>query len=374
MPRCKTLLLALVLAAACSDKAPPPPPPAPVSVAAVVRRDVPVELQATGTVEPEQTVKLQAQVTGTVVKVGFREGDMVSKGQVLFELDRRPYAAQLAEARAGMARSQAQLANARSILVRNEQLALSDNIAEQALNDSRTQVEAFQATLAADSALVEQARLSLEYATIRSPITGRAGGLLVRPGNLVRANAVEPLVVVNQLKPILVRFAFPVAQLGPLTNLVRTQPTVEVTLVDGRTRQGRVMFVNNAVDTTTGTVQLKARFANDDEAFWPGQFVTVRLRLSVDKDALVVPGTAVVPGQGGDYVFVLKPDSTVAMRTVQVARTVGQDAIIADGVTAGEMVVTDGQIRLREGVRVAVMGTGARTTLGADTPAGEAGK
>ena len=333
-----------------------------------------MEPQATGTVEPEQTVRLQAQVTGTVVKVGFKEGDQVRKGQVLFELDRRPYAAQLAEARAGLARDEAQLANARSILARNEQLALSDNIAQQALNDSRTQVEAFQATLAADSALVEQARLSLEFATIRAPISGRAGGLLVRPGNLVRANAAEPLVVINQLRPILVRFALPVAQLGSLAELAKQQPMVEVTLPGGATRQGRVSFLDNAVDTTTGTVLLKARFANDDEAFWPGQFLTVRMRLGVDRDALVVPATAVVPGQEGNYVFVLKADSTVAMRSVAVGRTTGQDAVLTDGVSPGELVVTDGQIRLRDGARVAVSGDGARTTLGADGPPGEAGK
>jgi multidrug efflux system membrane fusion protein len=333
-----------------------------------------MELQATGTVEPEQTVRVQAQVTGTVVKVGFKEGDQVRKGQVLFELDRRPYAAQLAEARAGLARDEAQLANARSILARNEQLALSDNIAQQALNDSRTQVEAFQATLAADSALVEQARLSLEFATIRAPISGRAGGLLVRPGNLVRANAAEPLVVINQLRPILVRFALPVAQLGSLAELAKQQPMVEVTLPGGATRQGRVSFLDNAVDTTTGTVLLKARFANDDEAFWPGQFLTVRMRLGVDRDALVVPATAVVPGQEGNYVFVLKADSTVAMRSVAVGRTTGQDAVLTDGVSPGELVVTDGQIRLRDGARVAVSGDGARTTLGADGPPGEAGK
>lgn len=367
------LLLACCLAA-CKEKASPPPAPSPVSVAAVVRRDVPVELQATGTVEPEQTVRIQAQVTGTVVSVGFKEGERVRKGQVLFQLDRRPYAAQLAEARAGLARDAAQLANARSILARNEQLALSDNIAQQALFDSRTQVEAFEATLAADSALVEQARLNLEFATIRAPIAGRAGGLLVRPGNLVRANTQDPLVVINQLRPILVRFAFPVAQLGSLTDLAKEQPMVEVTLPDRATRQGRVVFVDNTVDTTTGTVLLKARFPNDDEAFWPGQFLRVRLRLAVDKDALVVPATAVVPGQDGNYVFVLKPDSTVAMRSVALGRTAGQDAVLTEGVAPGELVVTQGQIRLRDGARVAVSGDGARTTLGADGPPGEAGK
>ncbi len=374
MPRGHTLLLLACGLAACKDKSPPAAPPSPVAGAAGIRRDVPVERQATGTVEPEQTVRVQAQVTGTVVRVGFKEGDQVRKGQVLFELDRRPYAAQLAEARAGLARDVAQLANARSILARNEQLALSDNIAQQALNDSRTQVEAFQATLAGDSALVEQARLNLEFATIRAPIAGRAGGLLVRPGNLVRSNAVEPLVVINQLQPILVRFAFPVAQLGSLTVLAKQQPMVDVTLPGGVVRQGRVVFVDNAVDTTTGTVLLKARFANDDEAFWPGQFLTVRLRLAVDKDALVVPATAVVPGQNGNYVFVLKADSTVAMRSVAVGRTAGQDAVLTDGVAPGELVVTDGQIRLRDGSRVAVTGDGARTTLGADGPPGEAGK
>ena len=359
----------LALTAACGDRTPPAPPPAAVSVATVQQRDVPLQVEGTGTVEPEQAVRVQAQVTGTVVRVGFREGEQVNRGQLLFELDRRPWAAQLAAAQAVLARDGAQLANARSIVARNEELARSDNVAEQVLNDSRTQVAALEATLAADSAALQQARLNLDFAMIRAPISGRAGGLLVRPGNLVRANAGEPLVVINQLRPILVRFALPVAQLGPLRDLARAEPRVEVGLPDGTTREGKVIFLDNAVDTTTGTVQLKARFANDDEAFWPGQFLPVRMRLRVDRGALVIPANAVVPGQDGNYVFVLRPDSTVSIRSVDVARSTGRDAIIRSGVSVGEVVVTDGQIRLQDGARVAVSGTPGRATLGADAPA-----
>lgn len=364
--------LTLILTAACGERTQPPPPPAAVTVATVEQRDVPFQVEGTGTVEPEQTVRIQAQVTGTVVRVGFREGDQVRRGQLLFELDRRQWAAQLAAAEAVLARDQAQLRNARSILARNEELARSDNVAEQVLQDSRTQVAAMEATLAADSAALQQARLNIDFAMIRAPISGRAGGLLVRPGNLVRANAAEPLVVIHQLRPILVRFALPVAQLGPLRDLARMEPRVEVGLPDGTTREGKVIFLDNAVDTATGTVQLKARFANEDESFWPGQFLPVRLRLRVDRNAVVVPATAVVPGQDGSYLFVLRNDSTVTIRNVEVARSTGREAIIRQGVEPGEVVVTDGQIRLRDGARVAVSGPSSRASLGADAPAGDA--
>lgn len=372
MPQRSLALLSLFAVAACGERTPPPAAPAAVRVAAVEQRDVPLLVEGTGTVEPEQMVRVQAQVTGTVVRVGFREGDQVERGQLLFELDQRQWAAQLAAAQAVLARDEAQLQNARSILARNEELARSDNVAEQVLQDSRTQVAAFEATLAADSASLQQARLNLDFATIRAPISGRAGGLLVRPGNLVRANATEPLVVINQLRPILVRFALPVAELGSLRELARSEPSVEVGLPDGTTRSGKVIFLDNAVDTATGTVQLKARFPNTDEAFWPGQFLPVRLRLRTDAGVLVVPGTAVVPGQDGNYVFVLQADSTVTIRTVEVSRTSGQDAIMRSGVAAGEVVVTDGQIRLRDGARVAVVASPGQATLGAEAPAGSA--
>ncbi len=368
MPRYLASCVLLFVLAGCREKAPPKAPPAPVVVAAVERHDVPLQLQATGTVEPEQTVRLQPQVTGTITHVGFREGEQVTKGQLLFELDPRPYEAALSQANALLTRDRSQLNNSRLVLARNEELAAKQYITKEQLGDSRTEVAGLEATVSADSAAAEQARLSLEYSRIRAPISGRAGGLLVKEGNLVRSNTADPLVVINQLKPILVRFSFPVAQLGSLKALTVSQPTVEVTPAGGTPRPGKVVFVDNAVDTTTGTVQLKARLPNDDEALWPGQYVTVEMRLSTDKGVLVVPSTAVVAGQDGSYVFLLKADSTVTTKPVKVARTTGRDAIISEGVAEGDVVVTDGQIRLREGARVTVAGP-KTTTLGAEKPA-----
>jgi len=358
--------LALLLLVACSEKDPPPPPPVPVTVATAERRPVPFELAATGTVEPLQTVAVQAQIGGILRRVAFKEGDEVKKGQVLFELDDRPYRAALAQALAALNRAKAQAANAAQEAGRYEALAEKQYVTAQQYEGARTNAAATQATLAGSQAEVDQARLNLQYATIRAPITGRTGSLLVRQGNLVRANSAQPLVTINQLRPILVRFAVPAPNL-PLVQehlgkniVVRVEPTG-----GGAPSEGTLSFIDNAVDTSTGTILLKGRFPNDDGSLWPGSFVNVRLQLYVEPNALVIPASAVVNGQQGNFVFVIQTDSSAATRAVTVTRTAGDFAVVSGGVQAGDRVVVDGQLRLRQGSKVQIKAAPDTSRLGA---------
>jgi membrane fusion protein, multidrug efflux system len=347
--------LALLLLGACAEKKPPPNPPVPVTVATAERRTMPFELPATGMVEPLQTVAVQAQVSGILQRVAFKEGDEVKQGQVLFELDARPNRAALEQASAILERDRAQAANAAQEAKRYESLAEKEYVTSQQYDQVRTNAAAAQATLAGSQAAVDQARLNLQYATIRAPISGRTGSLLLREGNLVRASSAEPLVKINRLRPILVRFAVPASNL-PLIQahigkdmVVRAEPSG-----GGDPSEGTLSFVDNAVDTTTGTILLKGRFPNDDGSLWPGGFVNVRLQLYVEPDALVIPAAAVVSGQQGSFVFVIQPDSSASTRAVTVSRTAGDFAIVTGEVQPGDRVVVDGQLRLRQGSKVQI--------------------
>src|SRR5829696_682139 len=349
------VLLAALLLAACAEKKTPPPPPVPVMVAVAERRAIPFELPATGTVEPIQTVSVQAQIAGVLERVAFKEGDEVKRGQVLFELDPRPYRSALQQASAILNRDSAQAANAAQEAQRYQSLVEKEYITAQQYEEIRTNAAATKATLAASQAAVEQARLNLQYATIRAPISGRTGSLLIREGNLVRANSSEPLVKINQLRPIQVRFAVPATNL-PLIQahlakklVVRAEPSG-----GGDPTEGTLSFVDNAVDTSTGTILLKGRFPNDDGSLWPGGFVNVRLELYVEPDALVIPAAAVVSGQQGSFVFVIQPDSSASTKPVTVNRTAGNFAIVTGDVQPGDRVVVDGQLRLRHGSKVQI--------------------
>lgn len=349
------LLILLLGAVACAEEKPPPSPPVPVTVATAERRTVPFELAATGTVEPIQTVAVQAQVSGVLQRVAFKEGDEVQKGQVLFQLDPRPYRAAFEQASAFLARDRAQATNARQEAQRYEALVEKEFVTSQQYDQVRTTAAAAEATLAGSQAAVDQARLNLQYATIRAPISGRTGSLLIREGNLVRANAPEPLVKINQLRPILVRFAVPASNL-PLIRahagkklVVRAEPSG-----GGDPSEGTLTFVDNAVDSTTGTILLKGRFPNDDGLLWPGGFVNVRLQLYVEPDALVIPAAAVVSGQQGSFVFVIQPDSSASTKAVTVTRTAGDFAVVSGDVQPGDRVVVDGQLRLRQGSKVQI--------------------
>ncbi len=360
------LLLPFILFAACGDQAAPVQQRVPVTVGTAERRDVPFELAATGSVEPLQTVAVQPQIGGPIVRIAFREGQDVEKGQVLFQIDPRPYQAALAQAEALLSRDRAQAANAEQEAKRYAELAEREYVTAQQYDQARTVSAAAAATLAGSEAAVEEARLNLQYATIRAPISGRTGSLRVRAGNLVRLADAAPLVTINQIRPILVRFAVPAANLSLIQRyrgddlVVRAQP-----VGGGTASEGRLTFVDNAVDTSTGTILLKGTFPNEEGALWPGEFVNVRLRLYVERDALVVPATAVVTGQRGSFVFVVGDDSTAATRPVKLNRTAGALAIVDGELSPGERVVTDGQLRLQQGAKVQIQSaadTAARGT------------
>jgi multidrug efflux system membrane fusion protein len=358
--RATRLALALgataLVASGCKETHTPPAQVAPVTVATVERAAVPLEINATGTVEPLQTVAVASQVGGILTQVGFKEGDEVKRGQLLFRIDPRPYQAALQQAQAVLAKDQAQLVAAEQDVKRYEALATKDYVTPQQFEQMKANAASLRATVSADEAAVENASLNLQYATIRAPIDGRAGALLLREGNLVRA-AGQTLVVVNQLRPILVRFSVPASNLASIRKyrsdslLIHAQPASGV----GETSTGTLSFLDNAVDTTTGTIMLKGLFPNKNGELWPGEFVNVALELFVQKDAIVVPAPAVIQSQNGTYVFVVEND-TAKTRDVTVARTVGDISIIAKGLSPGEKVVTDGQIRITPGAKVEIKG------------------
>jgi len=354
---------AAVLAAllvACTAKAKPPAATLPVSLGVVRLADVPLVLEATGTVEPLQSVTIQAQVGGILTRVAFREGQEVQQGAVLFEIDPRPYRATLNQAEANLARDAAQFEIARRDQQRFEALAAKEYVTQQQLDQTRANAVALAATLRADTAAAERARLDLQNATIRAPISGRTGSILLKEGNLVRTGSAVPLVVINQLSPILVRFAVPAAYVDIIRRRAEHTLGVLATPVSDTTRgvTGTMIFLDNSVDSLSGTVTLKASFANAGGTLWPGNLVRVVLQLDVEKGALVVPRTAVQSGQGGDVIWIVDSAMQAKVHKITVRRTTDSLAVIAGDVTAGEQVVTDGQLRLTDGVKVSLRSGG----------------
>ena len=355
-PSSALLLLALLPLAGCKGtQKGGVAAPVPVRLGPIEQRDLPLVLQATGTVEPIRMAEIQAQVTGTVLRVGFQEGDLVREGQVLFQLDPRPYAAAVEQRRAVLARDLAQLTNARRERERMEQLAQQNYATTQELDQAKASESALMATLQADSASLQAAQLDLQYATIRAPFSGRAGAVLVREGNRARANSGQPLVVLNQVTPVSVRFAVPATYLAQLRGTraggalpVRALPVGDSVSITN----GTLAFLDNAVDTLTGTVALKATFPNRDERLWPGGLVRVALELATERGVLVVPRSAVITGQQGSAIFVVTGQGTAALRRVTVQRSDDSLAVIAGEVKPGEQVVTDGQLRLTDGAPV----------------------
>src|SRR5437660_7423644 len=335
--------LSLLVALGCSKQGGGGSSRVPVTVARAEQRPVPYELVGTGTVEPRQTASVQAQVTGILTRVAFREGDDVAAGQLLFQIDPRPFQATLEQAQAMLARDHAQAQSAGADAERYAELVKQDYVTKSDYEAKRAAAEALQAAVRADSATVANARLNLEWAAIRAPISGRTGRLLVREGNLVRANSADPLVVINQIHPILVRFAVPEQNLAAIQRYRRNRLPVLVSpsKQDTAFSAGELTFVDNSVDTATGTVLLKAEFPNRDNALWPGEFLNVRLQLYVQDKALVVPAQAVMTGQQGTYVFVLNQDGTARSQPVTVERPAGAYAVIAQGLRPGDEPVTD---------------------------------
>jgi multidrug efflux system membrane fusion protein len=329
----------------------------PVTVAPAKVASMPVQIAAVGNVDPYTSVAVKARVDGQIVRVSFKEGDRIRKDQVLFEIDPRPLQAALAQARANLAKDHAQLERARAQDMRYQDLLKQNFISKDAYEQMRTNAQTADATVQADQAAVDNAQLQLGFCTIRAPIDGFAGRILIQEGNLVKANDTSPLVTINQIVPVYVTFAVPEQDLAAIREHERAGELRVAASLPGSHHpplSGRLSFIDNAADTTTGTIKLRAQFANEDTALWPGQFANVVLTVYEQPDALVVPSQAVQNGPNGQYVFVVKPDQTVELREVTVARAVGDKTVIAKGLAAGDVVVTVGQLRLAPGVKVAL--------------------
>ena len=324
---------------------------------------MPLDLRVIGSVEPASTVEIRSQITGQLTSVGFKEGDDVKQGDVLFTLDRRPLEATLKQAEANLQRDIAQSANAQVQAQRLSDLAQRGIVSRDQLDTSKATAAALEGTIDADRAAVENARIQIQYATIAAPLSGRTGRLMVHEGSLIRANDTTPLVVINQLSPINVTFAIPEAQLAPLKRYMqRGGVAIDVAPPsDAAARStGRVTFIDNAVDPTTGTIKVKGSFTNSNHVLWPGQFVNVVLTLSEDRNAIVAPTAAVQTGQDGPYVFVVKTDQSAELRPVHVGRAVGDETIVTDGLQPDEVVVTDGHLRLTPGAKVTIRNASER--------------
>jgi len=332
-------------------------PAAPVTAALVAESEMPVILRAPGTVEPLANVAVKPRVDGQIVEVAFNEGDLVKDGDVLFRLDDRIVKALIAQAEAAIARDQASLRDAEATLVRREALIDRKIVSEASLDQARFAVEGLKASINAGKALLDSQRTQLDYLTIRAPITGRTGSLTAKLGATVRSADAQALVTINQTQPINVGFAVPQTELGALRRALASKATADVIVADGPQAtvvRARIGFVDNQVDRTTGTVMAKVVADNGEEVLWPGQSVEVALTVEVRARMLSVPAGAVLPAQQGMIAWVIGADNKVAPRVVTVARIVGQVAYLSAGLTPGERVVTDGQIRLAPGVRVTI--------------------
>jgi multidrug efflux system membrane fusion protein len=368
-PRRALLLVAglLILAAAAAvvfrfapgsrAAAPKAAPAVPVSVAQVVARTVPVRLRAIGNVEAYTTVAIKARIDGQIVAVHFKEGQEVRKGEVLFEIDKRPFEAQLAQAQATLGKDRALLDHANDQEKRYKELLAQKFISPDAYAQIRTNRETAAAQVRADEAAIESVNLQLAYCTIRAPITGYAGKIQIQQGNLVKANDTNPLVVINQIVPANVSFSVPEQSLPAVRKYQASgelQVSAQVPNAGLPPVSGKLSFIDNTTDATTGTIKLKAEFPNADKELWPGQFVDVVLTLTHQDNATVAPSTAIQNGPNGQYVFVVKPDRTVELRPIKVARSEGDTAVMASGLNPGETVVTIGQLRLAPGSKVAI--------------------
>jgi multidrug efflux system membrane fusion protein len=338
-------------------KGPKGPPSVPVSIAPVSQEMVPLRLQAIGNVEAYATVSLRARVDGQIVEAGFKEGQQVRKGQVLFKIDPRPYEAALRQAQANALRDAAARDQARSQERRYQELLEKNFVSKEAYAQIRTNAATAEATAGASQAALDNAKLNIEYCTVLAPIEGYAGKIQIQIGNMVRANDLNALVVINQVQPIYVNFAVPEQRLSEVREYMASGPLAVEALAPGSDRTagtGTLIFVDNAVDPSTGTIRLRARFPNKENALWPGQFVNVSVRLFEQADAIVIPSQAVQTGPQGQYVYVVGEDMVAQVRRITVQRTEGERAIVATGLTKGERVVTRGQLRLGPKTRVQI--------------------
>jgi multidrug efflux system membrane fusion protein len=351
------LLSSLALLPACKGKkeAPKPPPPVPVLSAKAVTKDVPVTIKAIGMGEAFSTVSVKSLAAGEVIRVHFREGQDVKKGEVLFSIDPRPLKAALDQAEANLLKDTVQEKNAASDAVRYAELYKKGIVSQTQYAQFMTAADSAKAVLSADRAAVDTARVNLGYCIIKSPIGGRTGNLNVHEGNIVKANDTPYLVVINQITPLNVTFSVPEQYLPSIKkNMAEHRLNVEAASPgdDKGALTGTLSFVDNAVDPATGTIKLKAVFENRDRRLWPGQYVNVALSLYTIAGATLVPAQAVQTGQQGQYVFIIKPDLTVDTRPITAGLTYEDQTVVEKGLSPGETVVTDGQLRLVPGAKV----------------------
>lgn len=329
----------------------------PVRIGAVATADVPTIIEGVGNVVPITSVAIKARVDGQIERVAVRDGAEVRRGEVLFQLDRRPFQVALDAAHANLERDAAQLAKTQDQLRRYQDVYAKGYVSTDQLEDVRANARSAAATVAADKAAIENARLDLEFATLRSPIDGRVGRITLQVGNMVKALDATPLATVNQMQPVYVEFAVPEQYLADVRKAAaQHDTTVELTAQGDAgapiVRSGPLSFVDNAVDQPTGTIRLRATLQNDDRVLWPGQFTRVRIRIPSGGPVLVVPSSAIGQSPNGPYVYVVTADGRAELRPVAVARTDAEHAVITHGVVAGERVVVDGQSRVVPGGKV----------------------
>jgi multidrug efflux system membrane fusion protein len=358
MPSRVVVAAACALALACSRQPRGPKPARAIAVraVAVAARDVPMEVRAVGRIVSSQSVVVRPEVSGRILAVHFSEGQTVKQGDLLLEIDPLPYRTALAQAQARLAQDRARAGNARADASRYAKLLEKSFVAEQQHSTAQAEATAQEATVAGDQAAVDRAELDLTRCAIRAPAPGRTGRLLVHVGNTVSADTAEPLVTIERRRPVHAEFFIPERYLAALRLAGGAAPPVWVKTEGGLERQGSLEFIDNVVDAATGTILLRAGLANEDDALWPGQAVEVRLRLELRRGALVVPAGAVAQGQQGDYAYVVTAKRTVELRPVQV-EPAGDDAfVVVKGLAAGELVVSEGQIKLTPGAQVELIG------------------
>lgn len=330
----------------------------PVTAGTATARDMPVYVRGLGSVQAYNSVTVKSRVDGAIVKVDFKEGQEVKAGDLLFEIDPRPYQAALAQAQANLARDQAQLANAQRTASRDKPLVGKEFISRQQFDADSTSADALAGTVAADKAAIEAAQLNLDYTQLRSPIDGRTGARQVDIGNLVHASDNTALVTITQLKPIYVSFTAPQNELDAIRQAQIKGTVPAEAWSQGEQREiakGALTLIDNQIDASTGTIHLKASFDNSDEALWPGEFVDMRLQIDTLKDAVTVPSRSIQSGPNGSYLFVIKPDNSVEQRTVTVTETENDLAVVSKGLSAGEQIVVDGQYRLQQDTKVSIL-------------------
>ena len=357
------LLIGVTLAGCSRDqknaKASAPMPPVPVGVASVQQKNFPVYLTGLGSVQAFNTVALKTRIDGQITKVNFQEGQDVQQGELLIQIDPRPYEVALQTATANLQRDEAQLNNAKVQFERLKALYAGGVIAKQDLDAQQASFGQYEGTIAADRAAIESAKLNLAYTRITSPINGRIGLRQVDIGNYVQASSTTPMVIITQTHPIAIVFTLPEDQLQSVRKrMAQGTLAVDVYNRDDQTKlsTGKLLTIDNQIDQTTGTAKLKAVFENPDNSLWPNQFVNVHLLLETRKDALTVPASAIQRGPQGTFTYLVDDKNTVQIRPVEVALTQGATVVIASGLQAGERVVTDGQEKLQAGSRVAPQG------------------